>query len=116
MLNFGQLFQTDNTDYQAIIEQLNKGEAQLVDIRERNEWENGHFQGAIHIPLSGLSRGVGIDQLKKLKNANKKIFLHCLSGSRVQLAKQMLAGFGCTEIAILPTSMNVMSRHGFQLV
>lgn len=116
MLNFGPFFQVDNTDYHAVAEQIQSGEAQLVDIRERNEWESGHFQGAIHIPLSELSRGIGIDRLKQIKATQRKIFLHCLSGSRVQLAKRMLAGFGCTEISILPTSMNVLSQNGFQLV
>ena len=27
----------------------------LVDVREIDEWENGHLDGAIHFPLSNLS-------------------------------------------------------------
>jgi rhodanese-related sulfurtransferase len=115
MFNFNSFFQPDNTDYQAILNDIESGNAQLVDIREQNEWDRGHFDGAINVPLSGLSRGVGVDTLKNIKESNKKIFLHCHSGSRVQMAKRMLAAFGCTEFDILPASMTALRQNGFKL-
>ena len=112
---FNSFFQNDQTDYQDISNKIKSGEAQLVDIREKEEWDQNHFQGAVHIPLSRLAKGVGIDKLKEIKDANKKIFLHCLSGSRVRMAERLLSSFGCTKFNILPTHMSVMIRNGFEL-
>ena len=86
-----------------------------MDIRELAEWNQFHFECAVHIPLSGLSNGVGIDQLKKLKASNKKIYLHCHSGSRVRFAKQILNSMGCDNVSIIPIGMNQMHQHGFKL-
>ncbi len=112
---FNSFFQTDNTNYQAVLDDIRSGKAQLVDIREENEWDRTHFNGAVHVPLSKLAKGVGIDKLKQIRQSNKKIFLHCHTGSRVKMAEKMLAGFGCTEIKILPTTMNNMVNNGFEL-
>ena len=38
-------------------EKLAKGKAVLVDVREKFEWEDGHLQSAIFLPLSGLKVG-----------------------------------------------------------
>ena len=115
MYNFDSFFEADSTDYKAILNDIKSGNAQLVDIREKNEWDQAHFQDAIHVPLSKLVRGVGVDKLKEIKNSNKQIFLHCHTGSRVRIAERMLSGFGCTEFKILPASINVMARNGFEL-
>ena len=31
----------------------------VVDVREPSEWEAGHIEGAVHVPLGDLSRRVG---------------------------------------------------------
>jgi rhodanese-related sulfurtransferase len=116
MLNYLPRSQSNTTDYQAVLSSINAGEAQLVDIREKLEWYQFNIQGAIHLPQTSLSPGIGIKDLKELRQSNKKIFFHCLSGSRVQMAKQMLAAYGCTEFEILPTSMQVLAQSGFELV
>ena len=37
-------------------ERLEAGEgARLIDVREDNEWEAGHIEGALHIPLSYIA-------------------------------------------------------------
>lgn len=115
MFNFQSLFQTDQTDYQAVLNGIKKGNAQLVDIREKEEWDQVRFKGAVNVPLSGLSRGIGVDKLKKIKKSNKKIYLHCRTGSRVRLAEKMLSAFGCNEFEILPATMHQMANKGFEL-
>ena len=37
------------------------GIAQVVDVREPEEWADGHIPGAVHIPLGALGQHVGED-------------------------------------------------------
>jgi len=102
-------------DYQQILADLRGGRAQLVDIREAKEWQQNRFKCAIHIPLSDLARGEGVEILKEIKASKKKIFLHCRSGNRVMKAKEVLARYGCTEFSVIPLTMMQMLEEGFQL-
>jgi len=38
MINYDFLFEEKQEDYQGILRELRSGEAQLIDIRERDEW------------------------------------------------------------------------------
>src|SRR3990172_5082320 len=105
MVNYDYMFEDKKNDYKQILQEVRNGSAQLVDIREQNEWEQNRFKCAIHVPLSDLAKGVGVDVLKKVKEENKKIYLHCRSGNRVQVAEKILAQYGCTEFSIIPGSM-----------
>ena len=58
--------------------------AQLIDVRENDEWAAGHARGAIHIPLGELS-----DRLKEI-DPGKDIYLICHSGGRSAQAGQYL--------------------------
>lgn len=115
MFDLTSMFSIDSTNYKEVLNAITSGNAQLVDIREKSEWDMAHFKDAVNIPLSGLANGVGIDQLKEIKNREHKIYLHCQSGSRVRMAERLLRGFGCTEFEILPTSMNHMAQAGFKV-
>ncbi len=116
MFNLGRLFQNDTMDYLSILEEVKNGNSQLVDIREQAEWDQNHFVGALHLPLSGLYRGEGIENLKEVQAQKKKIYRHCYSGGRVSMGKKILEGFGFKDINTLPIHMNTLIQHGFQLI
>ncbi|OJH61820.1 rhodanese-like domain-containing protein [Bacillus subtilis] len=66
--------------------------AQLIDVREPNEFEGGHILGARNIPLS---------QLKQSKNEirqAKPVYLYCQNRVRSGRAAPTLRQNGCTEI------------------
>ena len=115
MINYDFLFEEKHEDYQKILQELRSGNAKLIDIRERNEWENNHFKCAMHIPLSDLAKGIGVGSLKEIKESNKKIYIHCRSGNRARKAQQVLAQYGCKEIHIIPITMMKMIEEGFTL-
>lgn len=115
MINYDFLFEEKQKDYQEVLRELRSGKAQLIDIREYNEWEKNHFKCAMHIPLSDLAKGKGVDILKGIKESDKKIYIHCRSGSRARKAQQVLAQYGCKEIHIIPISMLKMIEEGFIL-
>jgi rhodanese-related sulfurtransferase len=67
---------------------------QIVDVRELDEWENGHVEGAIHMPLSDFPNS--IDKLDK----DKEYFIMCLTGARSAMVCQHLSqdGYKVTNI------------------
>ncbi len=113
-MDYGEYQVVSEDGYTEILDDMRSGRAQLVDIRERQEWSEFRFECAVHAPLSELAKGIGIDALKEIKNSNKKIYLHCLSGSRVRMAEQILGQYGCSEFSIIPFSMMQMLEKGFK--
>ena len=73
--------------------EINQQQADLYDVRELDEWEEGHLKIAKHLPLSNLREGQGEEKVAK----NKKIYLHCRSGNRVLEAEDILLKKGFTE-------------------
>jgi rhodanese-related sulfurtransferase len=115
MINYDFMFDDKIENYQEVLQELRSGKAQLIDIREQSEWQQNRFKCAIHVPLSDLAQGKGVDTLKEIKESNKKIYLHCRSGNRVRKAKEILARYGCTQFSVIPISMLQMLEQGFQL-
>ena len=115
MIKYDYLFDDMKDTYKEILDEARSGKAQLVDIREKDEWEQSHFKCAIHLPLSDLKKGIGVDVLKKIRQEKKKIYLHCRSGNRVKQAEEILAQNGCKEFSVIALSMLRMIEKGFQL-
>lgn len=67
------------------VESYLKNGALILDVRTKREWDNGHIQNAIHIPLNELKEK--IDDVKKL---NKPIIVCCQSGVRSAKAAKFL--------------------------
>jgi len=67
--------------------------AQLIDVREPNEYESGHILGARNIPLSQLKM-----RLKEIR-PDKPVYLYCQGRSRSARAAQILyKKHGCRDI------------------
>lgn len=69
-------------------------DAILLDVREKDEYEEGHVPQAINIPLSTLESSVE----KKLTDKDKKIFVYCLSGARSSQAEKILRAKGYKDV------------------
>lgn len=84
----------DLSTVQGVHESL--GDIQLVDCRERYEWDAGRIQGAFHIPLNDVMAGVGTDAL----DPAKPVAVICRSGNRSELASVMLQarGYDATNV------------------
>jgi rhodanese-related sulfurtransferase len=66
--------------------------AQLIDVREPNEFSGGHVLGARNIPLTQLK-----SRLKEIR-PDKPVYLYCQSGSRSGRAAQMLYKKGYKDL------------------
>ena len=91
---------------------LNSGEAVIVDVRDKDEWDEGHIPGALH-----MSRGtIELDIEEKVPDPNAMIICHCGGGGRSALAteslqkmgyknaRSMAGGFKAWKAAGLPTT------------
>lgn len=63
-------------------------EVQVLDVRYPNEWEAGHIDGAVHIPVDDLA-----ERVQEL-DPDRAVVTVCRSGQRSERAAQWLAGEG----------------------
>ena len=106
-----------NDSLPLIKERISKNEAVLVDVREKNEWEDGHLQSAIFLPLSGLKEG-GTSESFASKLAvklpkDKIVYCHCLSGGRVLPASAILQKLGY-DVRPLKSGYELLLKAGFE--
>lgn len=88
MVKFKTVQITDLTD--ADLEAMGQ-QGQLIDVRETEEYEAGHIDGAQSYPLSSLNTKFPLDQ-------SKTYYLYCQAGKRSQQASQMLSDSGFTVV------------------
>lgn len=76
-------------------EDLEEGrEFVLLDVRTPEEYEEGHIEGAINIPLKSLS----YDVENEIEDKETVIYLYCRSGVRVITAGQILQDLGYENV------------------
>ncbi len=82
-------------DVQTANEALSSNDgAQLVDVREPEEWaETGVPQGAVLIPLGDLESRAASELA-----ADRPVYVICRSGNRSQTASDILVGLGFAEV------------------
>jgi phage shock protein E len=73
---------------------LNTGEAVIVDVRDKDEWDAGHIPGVTH-----MSRGtIELDIEEKVPDHNAMIICHCGGGGRSALAAESLQKMGYKNV------------------
>jgi rhodanese-related sulfurtransferase len=73
---------------------MNKEETLVIDVREPNEYAEGHIDGARNIPLAKLDeRAAELESHKQLP-----ILINCQSGTRSLAAGKKLTKLGFTQI------------------
>jgi rhodanese-related sulfurtransferase len=66
----------------------------LVDVREDNEWANGHLPGAVHMGRGIIERDIEA----KMPETSTKIILYCGGGFRSALVADNLQKMGYTSV------------------
>ena len=83
----------------------------LLDVREQDEWQEGHIPGAVHIPRGNLeSRIEGL-----LPNRERELVVYCAGGSRSAFAAKSLAELGYTNVVSLTGGFTDWKRNGFDI-
>jgi rhodanese-related sulfurtransferase len=91
--------------------------ALLIDVREQDEWAEGHLRSAQFLPLSSLTRaaeeGVLDENMAEKLPKDKIIYLHCRSGGRVKVATTLLRPLGY-DIRPLQAGFTTLVQEGFE--
>jgi len=70
-----------------------KNGALVIDVRTAGEFNSGHLEQAINIPLDEIATTVPL----RVQDKQQVLLLHCASGMRSGMAKTKLQGLGYTN-------------------
>jgi rhodanese-related sulfurtransferase len=87
-----------------------RGDVDVIDVRDPDEWMDGHLPGARLVPL---------DQLRTLPKAvleRDGVIFVCTAGVRSQTAARIAAAHGLTKIYSLSGGTRGWVKAGFALV
>lgn len=99
-------------DFKALYDQ--KGTGLLIDVRNENEFEEGHIAGAVNVP-----RGLLEFKLWKLvgfpdkTDVNTKITVYCASGGRAALSTKTLRDLGFTNVTAVDLKFEDWKKAGY---
>jgi molybdopterin/thiamine biosynthesis adenylyltransferase/rhodanese-related sulfurtransferase len=89
-------------------EQLAARQVTMVDVREQNEWEEGHVPGAVHVPRGFLeSRIEGA-----VPDHEKPLVLYCAGGVRSALAARQLGELGYRDVVSMSGGFQQWKSEG----
>lgn len=81
----------------------------IVDVREPFEFETGHVEGALNIPPESLMQGAPeLDDVDR----DTEIVLYCRTGSRSNVAMQILQQQGFTNLVNGVSAGRVQKAYG----
>jgi len=80
----------------------------LVDVRELDEWSEGHLPGAIHVPRGNLE-----SRIERAADRTRPIILYCQSGNRSVFAAKTLADLGYENVVSLAGGYTDWKRNGY---
>ncbi len=82
-------------NYKEVLDMIRKWQnVQLIDVRSIQEYEEGHLDGAICIPLYELQGNI----INKIKDKDTVIILYCASGVRSLKGKKILENLGYRNV------------------
>ena len=82
----------------------------FVDVREHEEWNEGHIPGAVHVPRGHLeSRIEGV-----VADRDRSIVLYCAGGARSAFAAKALEELGYGHVVSLAGGYTDWKRNGFE--
>ena len=92
---------------------VDEEKAVLVDIREKSEWDEGHIENAVFLPLSALRDGVNAKELAKRLPKDKILYTYCVVGKRALTAGNIIEKFGYKVRPLKPGYKDLL-RAGFK--
>jgi molybdopterin/thiamine biosynthesis adenylyltransferase/rhodanese-related sulfurtransferase len=98
----------EEIDAAGAAELLGDRAAVFVDVRERNEWDEGHIPGAVHVPRSYLESRIE----QAVPDRDARVVLYCAGGSRSAFAAKALEELGYGSVASLAGGFTDWKRNG----
>jgi phage shock protein E len=98
---------------EAVKTNVAKKKAVLVDVRSQEEWNKGHIEGSIFLPIDSLRKDVDPRMLAKKLPKDKNLYTFCVVGMRAKAAAKVLIKHGYTVRALKP-GYDELLKAGFK--
>jgi len=93
-------FTKDSLD--VVKENVEQEKAVLVDVRSQEEWDKGHLEDSIFLPVTSLRKGGDAKEIAEKLPEDKIIYTFCVVGMRAKAAAKVLIKHGYTVRALKP--------------
>lgn len=100
---------TADTVYSAMNE---KADVILLDVRTPGEYSRGKIEGSINIPVDTISNEV----VTALPDMNKTIYVYCLSGSRSDVAVDIMRQLGYINVFSMTSGLLMWRSKKYPMV
>jgi molybdopterin/thiamine biosynthesis adenylyltransferase/rhodanese-related sulfurtransferase len=100
--------EVDEVDATRAREILGEDSAVLVDVRERDEWDEGHIPGAVHVPRGNLESRIE----NAVPDKSRQVVVYCASGNRSAFAAKTLEELGYEHVVSLAGGFTDWKRNG----
>lgn len=94
------------TTVSAVASDLEKGEIQLIDVRERDEWAEGRIAGSVLIPMSELA-----ERVQEIDPARAVVTV-CRVGARSLYVAEALQTAGFPHVKSMAGGINAWVEAG----
>jgi len=103
---------TPAIDVHELAERWQRGDLDLLDVREDDEWEEGHVDGSIHIPYHELRDGLPGDVAN-----GRPLAVVCSVGNRSSIAASLLQRSGVRDVIhVADGGVEDLRKEGIPLV
>jgi molybdopterin/thiamine biosynthesis adenylyltransferase/rhodanese-related sulfurtransferase len=85
-----------------------EGGVALVDVREADEWDQGHIPGAAHVAKSHLEQDIEM----AVPDRSVPVVLYCAGGIRSLFAGQVLRAMGYADVTSMAGGIDAWSAQG----
>src|SRR5437764_6713343 len=82
----------------------------LLDVRERDEWEQGHIPGAIHIPRGNLESRID----NAVSDRAAPLIVYCAAGNRSAYAAKTLTELGFGDVVSMSGGFTQWKQNGHE--
>jgi molybdopterin/thiamine biosynthesis adenylyltransferase/rhodanese-related sulfurtransferase len=90
-------------------ELIDSGGPLVLDVREQNEWDEGHIPGAVHVPRGHLESRAE----RAAPDHSRPVLVYCSVGNRSAFAAKTLAELGYEDVVSLSGGFTDWKRNGF---
>jgi sulfur-carrier protein adenylyltransferase/sulfurtransferase len=101
--------EVDEIDAVRAREEVESGDPLIVDVREQDEWDEGHIPGAVHIPRGYLESRIEA----AAPDRSQRILVYCAAGNRSAFAAKTLDELGYEDVVSLAGGFTDWKRNGF---
>ena len=95
------------TELEEYMAHKNENDYILIDVRTAKEYENGHIQNAINLPLDNLR-----NTIDSIENKNKPIIIYCQKGLRGYIARLIFKNNDFPNVISIAGGYKLWTMHG----